>query len=68
MKLTRLERETAVWKKLSEHLEDELQRLRKQNDCSLGVDETAKLRGKIAATKSFLALGEDDPAPELGNE
>jgi len=49
--------QTAVWRRLTQTLEAELQRLRESND-SFGKDEvqTALLRGQISAVKRILAL------------
>ena len=67
MKLTDEERRSALWRKLSAHAESRLQSLRIQNDGDKDAAETAKLRGRIAEVKVFLALGEE-PAPEERRE
>ena len=61
MKLTTYERESALWKKLEEYLEEKLSIYRSRNDGDLSEIETARLRGRISMVKEFLALSE---APE----
>lgn len=61
MKLTDLERHSALWRKLNEHLEDQLRICRLKNDGDMSDLETAKLRGRIAALKSIIALAEPSP-------
>jgi ribosomal protein L30/L7E len=62
--LTPGDRQTAVWQKISKYLEAELDRLRKQNDKPALPEDTARLRGRIAAVKDLLALGiERKPQP-----
>lgn len=56
--LTKLEKDSALWQKLEWHLKETLESLRSQNDADLSAEATAKLRGRIAAVKSMLALGE----------
>ena len=58
--LTNQEKDSALWKKLTAHFEGRLQVYRTNNDSNLNVEDTAKLRGKIAATKELLALGNED--------
>lgn len=55
-KLTALEQQSALWKKLKEYQLDRLDKLRLQNDNKLDEIETAYLRGKIAAIKGFLTV------------
>ena len=57
--LNALEKDSAVWKKLRTYMEKRLEVNRKQNDAALSVEETARLRGKIAAYKELLGI---DPA------
>ena len=59
-KLLNHERLSAVWKKISEHLAERLDVAREKNDCLLSPDDTAIIRGRIAAYKEILALGEPD--------
>ncbi len=56
MKLSDTEKNSAVWRKVQEHLESRLESHRKQNDGNLNADSTAKLRGRIAETKYVLSL------------
>ncbi len=53
-----------VFVKLVEHWEEELGRLRAQNDADLDEIETAKLRGRIAQLKQNLALTTPPPLIE----
>jgi hypothetical protein len=60
--LTREDRLNPLWRKLMAHMSDELAALRQANDADRDPIETARLRGKIAAYKSLLALNnEPDP-------
>jgi hypothetical protein len=61
--LTKEDFATPTWLRLKEHCEARIAELRLSNDKSLGVDETARLRGRIAEVKSLLAL--DQPAKLL---
>jgi hypothetical protein len=62
--LTLGDRQSACWQKVSKYLEAELERLRRQNDKPALADDTARLRGRIAAVKDLLALGiERQPKP-----
>jgi len=62
MKLTELERQSAVWVKLEEYLNKKLVDLRKQNDGDMSLEATARLRGRIAQVKFILSLGETSEA------
>ena len=62
MTLTELERQSAVWTKVSEELNSRLTSARLRNDGELNEIETARLRGQIFVLKSLLALG-DKPGP-----
>lgn len=55
---------SAVWIKLREHLQDRLTAMRCQNDGELDPIATARLRGRIAAIKEILALGQPTPDAE----
>lgn len=59
--LTPQELDSALWKKLEGHFKGRLAMYRRQNDSMQGIEETSKLRGKIAATKELLGL---NPAME----
>jgi hypothetical protein len=58
------DRHSALWKKLSEHLADQIRVLRAKNDGDLDLVETARLRGRISALKEIIALG-DPPSPVM---
>lgn len=60
MKLTPHEQQSAVWIKLRDHLTERLDALRKNNDGDLTPEQTAKLRGRIAALREILALSKDE--------
>jgi hypothetical protein len=57
MTLTPQDLQSATWRKLEAHLIERLSTLRAQNDGELDPLQTARLRGRIAATKELLALG-----------
>jgi hypothetical protein len=51
---------TDVWKRLTQTLEERLEELRQLNDNpSLGVEQTALVRGGIKELKRILSLAED---------
>lgn len=60
--LNDIERQSAVWKKIKQHCEDEIARLRVLNDTSVDLARTERLRGRIKAFKYLAAL--DNPAPQ----
>lgn len=62
MTLTELERQSAVWVKVSEELKSRLTSARLKNDGELNEIDTARLRGRIFELKSLLALG-NPPGP-----
>ena len=63
-RLTAQERDSALWKKLKDEVEHEIDIMRRQNDGDKDVLETAKLRGKIAQAKRFLGYeGTPDITP-----
>jgi len=64
--LTLADLQSAVWLKLKEHYTQRLILLRAQNDGSLDAEATAKIRGRIAEVKQFLALGK--PAPQVADD
>lgn len=60
--LTRDERLSPLWRKLSAHMNEQLDTLRRDNDTDREPTETARLRGRIATYKALLALNnEPDP-------
>lgn len=61
--LTAIERTSPVWNKIEAFLNDRLRRLREKNDRLLPPDETAALRGEIAAHKALLRLGREPMPP-----
>jgi hypothetical protein len=68
-KLTTAEIHSGAWMRIKAHLEERLELHRKSNDSNLTQDETARLRGRIAATLYVLSLGvEDLPESVAGND
>lgn len=61
--LTPIERTSSVWVKCEAFLKDRLQRMREKNDRALPPDETAQVRGEIAALKALLRLGREPMPP-----
>lgn len=59
-KLTKGQRIDPFWLVLKPELEKEIERLRRKNDdAKLTQEQTSALRGRIAALKDLLAIGED---------
>lgn len=63
-RLRPLERDSDVWKRIREHLESRLEAQRRKNDGDLGLEDTAKVRGRIAELKYLLGLDKPAPAQE----
>lgn len=61
--LSRAEAESPLWRRFHEHLGNELERLRRQNDSAEKIEPTTIRRGEIALAKRILAL-----SPEVGPE
>lgn len=61
------EAQTALWKKLKSHYEEQLDLMRKQNDGALDDIQTAMIRGRIAEVKKFLALDKPPPGNKVGD-
>lgn len=69
MKIEPHERSNPVWVKLREHFERRLDIERKKNDSvTLDAEQTAFMRGKIAALKELLGLDREGPAVEGGSQ
>lgn len=67
MRLTEEERQTPLWRKLSEGFAQRIEELRRQNDNeSLTERETAALRARITELRYLLGLG--NPAPAIKRE
>lgn len=69
-KLTTAERHSACWVRMKAHLEERLNAHRRKNDGNLSMEETARLRGRIADTLYVLSLGiaeNDLPEPVAEN-
>lgn len=57
------DRNSPLWRALTNYYTARLQTLRAQNDAlSKTPEETAALRGRIAECKAFLALADDKPS------
>lgn len=61
-KLTDVERNSAAWKRLREHIEYRIDKQRRRNDARLNIEDTAHVRGSIAELKVLLELAEPEPA------
>jgi hypothetical protein len=59
---------SATWVKLRLLFESRLDVLRKRNDANLSTEDTAHIRGQIAALKALLALEEDPAKPTTTGE
>ncbi len=63
--LNDIEVKSAIWQKISRYAKGRIDTLRKRNDGDLSEQETAKLRGKIAAFKELLDLADDGTGPKF---
>lgn len=63
--LTESDIQTLLWKKLEQHLTERLQALRARNDGNLTLEDTAKLRGRIAEVKATLDLAKPSPVQQV---
>lgn len=61
IKLTSIEKESALWKRIEREASDRLAELRTQNDGNLDAIQTAKARGQISMCKEVLAWAITDP-------
>lgn len=61
--LNAVERTSPAWRKAEAFMQERLQRLREKNDKPLPPDETAQVRGEIAALKALLRLGREPMPP-----
>jgi hypothetical protein len=59
--LTSGEKSHPLWAKLKAHLQERLADARVRNDQPASEQDTAALRGRIAALKLVIALGDDRP-------
>lgn len=50
---------TATWKRLTQELSAELQRLREMNDADMDPTRTASIRGQIKQVKNLLRRAEE---------
>jgi hypothetical protein len=61
MKLTAIEKESALWKKIEREVTARLDGLRISNDTNLDAQATSKVRGQIAICKEVLDWAITDP-------
>jgi hypothetical protein len=62
--LDQVEAGSQVWKKIKDHLEHELDTLRRKNDDpEMSAEKTALIRGRIKQIKILLALDQAPPGP-----
>lgn len=66
MILTLEERHSALWTKLKEHMQQQIDLLRLKNDGALDEVTTASIRGEIRALKRLSAV--DQPPIEVTDE
>lgn len=57
--LNPLERQSPLWLRLRDYLDERIDALRNQNEGNLGEIDTAHLRGRIAQLKALRALGDE---------
>lgn len=62
--LSREEKNSPLWRRLTTHWEDRLSTLRAQNDIDMPDGRTATLRGRISECKYNLSLTKDLPIIE----
>lgn len=62
MILTEQEKQSAVWIKLRDLMNERLEALRCQNDGDLSPEQTTRLRGRVAQLKELLAMDQSTPA------
>lgn len=58
-KLTTADKANPLWNALADHMRQQRDKYRRQNDQSQTVEQTEKLRGRIAELTSLLALEEE---------
>ena len=64
-KLTAIEKESSLWKRIEKEVIAMRDAARKRNDGPLTADQTAKVRGEIAKCTEILDWA--DPNPEIKN-
>lgn len=63
--LSDLDKRSALWRAMADHMRERLQHYRCQNDTSAPAEHTERLRGRIAMLKELLALDEErKPIPD----
>jgi hypothetical protein len=61
--LSSIERTSPLWIKIELFLKERLEKARARNDTALSPDETARVRGEIAALKALARLGREPMPP-----
>lgn len=59
--LTYADKQSGLWVGLTEHMKERIRRLQQELESSLGPEETANRRGRIAELRALLALEKDPP-------
>ena len=59
MKLTKEQKDSAAWKALRAHIEARIAKHQKSNSKSIPIDQTEKLRGRIAELEYLLSMEEE---------
>lgn len=61
MVLTEHDRISETWRKLAEHLNEQLVKAHKANEKSISIEDTATLRGRIKLLRELIKLGNEQP-------
>lgn len=62
MKLISAEANSALWKRIKDHMQERLDEYRVKNDKSLDPIQTAYLRGQISTLKNLMELDQPEPS------
>lgn len=57
--LTKMDRDSAAWKKIDQYIDERIAKLRTENDGDLTKKQTQKVRGRIQELKELKKLGAD---------
>jgi len=68
MKLQEHETRSALWLRLQAHLGAQLDAARRKNDGDLSMEDTQRLRGRIAQLKEILALSQTEPVQGVATD
>lgn len=61
MNINQSDRDSPLWRQLTEYYADRLDKLRHENDASITPEQTNHLRGRIAEVIQFLGIEKDRP-------